>query len=265
MLKKKTWWKDTGALLQDAMMDGLQCDPSPFDSPYTREMKRRIWCTIRELDLQNTFEYGVPTIPHTIETNAISPMNINDESFDQKSGEISDSTSANTFTATSYQYYSTKSWELRLKISRLLYGTGTAKIFNYEDVLRYTHEITQLVESLPKWDVETTAIQDNSKLLTYAYLNSQLKECLSAIHRPYLQQLDGKFWLSENITHQISRDVLLLQARLGRAGIQSLSLLREDLLLASLSITRITLLQPNGKRYRMHGDRPEIPYSFCKY
>jgi hypothetical protein len=254
MIKKKTWWKDTAALIQDAIMDGLHCDSSPADSHYIREMNRRIWYTIRELDLQNSFEYGIPTLLHTIESNVVAPLNINDEGFDEISKELCISKPPNKFTSISYQSHSSRSWELRLEISRRLYSTGTSKSLNYEDVLRYTHEINQMLGLLPAWGREQIDGENNSSLLAYAYLNFQLKECILTVHRPYLQQLNGKFWLSENITCQISRDILLLNSRLGRVGIQSLTLLREDLLLASLSITRITLLQPKCKIRSLPGD-----------
>jgi hypothetical protein len=254
MIKKKTWWKDTAALIQDAIMDGLHCDSSPIDSHYTRGMKRRIWYTIRELDLQNSFEYGIPTLLHTIESNVVAPLNINDEEFHETSKELCISKSPNQFTSTSYQSQSSRSWELRLDISRRLYSTGTSNSLNYEDVLRYSHEINQMLDLLPSWEKEKIDGEDNLSLLAYAYLSFQLKECILSIHRPYLQQLNGKFWLSENITYQISREILLLNSRLGRVGIQNLTLLREDLLLASLSITRITLLQPKCKLRSLPGD-----------
>lgn len=244
MIKKKTWWKDTAALIQDAIMDGLHCGPSPIDSPYMKEMKRRIWYTIRELDLQNSFEYGVSTLLQVIESNVIAPLNTNDEDFDETSTELPVSTSLNHFTSTSYQHHSSRSWTLRLEISRRCYSTGTSEALNYEDVLRYTHEINQMLDLLPAWNGDQVDGEEDSKLLAYVYLSFQLKECILSLHRPYLQQHNGKFWLSENITHQFSRDILLLVAKLGKARVQSFTLLREDLLLASLSITRVTLLQP---------------------
>ncbi len=84
------------------------------------------------------------------------------------------------------------------------------------------------------------------RILTYAILQFQLKECILAIHRPYLQRDNNKFWLSENVSYHISRDILLLNSKLAGSGFQTLTLLREDLLLASLNLTRITMLQPKG-------------------
>jgi hypothetical protein len=85
-----------------------------------------------------------------------------------------------------------------------------------------------------------------SPILTYAFLHFQLTECILAIHRPYLQRENNKYWISDNVCYQLSRDVLLLNIQLQELGLQSLTLLREDLLLASLTLTRITIQQTRG-------------------
>lgn len=249
-IRKKRFWKETGSLIQNATIDGLNCAPSPaVDSPYMREMKGRIWAVLRELDLQNAFEYGLPTLLHNVHSNVAAPANLNDEDFDEASKVLPISKPPSQYTCTSYQFHSSRSWTLRLEISRRLFSTESSKALSYEDVLRYTHEITQAIHSLPPWDTDEVKGENRSKLLilTYAFLSFQLKECILAIHRPYLQKDSSKFWLSENVCHHMSRDILLLNSKLAGLGIQSLTLLREDLLLASLNLTRITLLQPKGQ------------------
>lgn len=249
MIGKKRFWKETGSLIQNAMMDGLHFDPSPtVDGPYMREMKRRIWFVLRELDLQNAFEYGLPTLLHNIGSNVAAPANIDDEDFDDASKQLPAPKPSSQFTCTSYQTHSSRSWALRLEISRRLFSTGSSKELSYEDVLRYTHEITQAMHSLPPWDIDDADVGGDPKrlLLTYAFLHFQLKECILAIHRPYLQTDNSKFWLSENVSYHMSRDILLLNSKLASLGVQSMTLLREDLLFASLNLTRITMLQPKG-------------------
>ncbi|KAF7937077.1 hypothetical protein BELL_1422g00020 [Botrytis elliptica] len=68
MIRKKEWFKETSSLLQNAIMDGLHRDPtSSGDTIFMQEMKRRMWAVIRELDLQNSFETGIPTLLNTID------------------------------------------------------------------------------------------------------------------------------------------------------------------------------------------------------
>ncbi|TVY45649.1 Transcription factor [Lachnellula occidentalis] len=246
MIRKKSWWKETGALMQNAITDGLHRDPSPtIDTPYMREMKRRIWAVIRELDLQNAFDFGLPTLLHNVDSNVSAPSNIDDD-FDEASKELPISKPSNTYTSASYQFHSARSSELRLEVSRRLYSPGLSAALTYEHVLQYTHALTQEIHSLPPWanDEETTDTKPPSLCnLTYAFLQFQLQQCILTIHRPCLQRDDSKYWLSETVSYQISRDILLMNSKLAGLGVQRLTLLREDLLLASLSITRLTLLQ----------------------
>ncbi|KAL7947997.1 hypothetical protein V8C42DRAFT_271429 [Trichoderma barbatum] len=244
---KKRYWKDTGSLIQDAIMDGLNRNPSMADTFFIKEMKKRIWYTIRELELQNSFECGLPTLLHSVESSVSAPTNLADEDFDDTTKQTPISRPSNYYTASSYQFHSFRSWELRLEISRRLFGSGFFRALGYDDVLRYTHEITKAINELPPWSSNRADSKSDAKiLLSYSMLEFQLKECLLAIHRPYIETDSGKYPLSENICYQISREILVSSIQLLGLGIQSLAQLREDLALASLHITRLTLLQPEG-------------------
>ena len=248
MIGKKRFWKETGSLIQNAII-GLHFGPSPtVESLYMTEMKRRIWAVLRELDLQNAFEYGLSTLLHNIESNVAAPANFDDEDFDKASKILPMSKPSSQYTRASYQSQSSRSWKFRLEISQRLFSSGLFKALSYEDVLRYTHEITQAIHSLPAWEIDEGKRKKRPKMhmLTYAFLRFQLKECILAIHRPYLQRDNSKFWLSENVCYKMSRYILLLNSKLAGLGLQTLTLFREDLLLASLNLTRITMLQPKG-------------------
>ncbi|KAI0146001.1 hypothetical protein F4776DRAFT_608912 [Hypoxylon sp. NC0597] len=249
MIGKKRWWKETSSLIQDAIIDGLHCDPSSAtNTPFMVEMKRRIWAVLRELDLQNAFECGLPTLLHNIDSDVAPPANIDDDDFNKTSKEIPVSKPTSNYTFASYQVQSSRSWSLRLEISQRLFSSRLSKSLCYDDVLRYTHEITQAIDTIPSWDTEDVTGQNRHKLptLAHAYLLFQLKTCIQALHRPYLHRNDGKYWLSETVCYHTSRDILLLNSKLAGLGLQSLTVLREDLLLASLNLVRITMLQPKG-------------------
>lgn len=253
MIHKKRFWTETSDLVQIAIMDGLHRDPSPTtDGPYTIEMKRRIWHVIRELDLQNAYEYGLPTLLHNIDSNVVAPTNIEDDEFDETSTSIPVSKPAKHYTCTSYQSLSARSWKLRLEISGRLFSPAFSKPLDYDDVLRYTHEVTQAMHDLPTWDSGQATSNQQSPLLPHAFLQFQLRECILALHRPYLRRDDSKFWLSENICYHMSRDILQTNGRLADMGVQNLAQLREDLLLASLNLTHITMLQPPGTSLISH-------------
>ncbi|KAI0382925.1 hypothetical protein F5Y04DRAFT_251380 [Hypomontagnella monticulosa] len=247
MTGKKRWWKDTSSLIQDAIMDGLHRDsPSAISTPYGRELKRRIWAVLRELDIQNSFEYGLPSLLHNIDSDITSPTNLDDDEFSEISTEVPRPKPSIEYTSTSYQVHSSRSWLLRLEISRRLFSPGLSRPLSYEEVLRYTHEITQEIESIPRWDTKDVTDRPGPELpvLVRAVLLFQLKECILALHRPYLHNKDGRYWLSETVCYQTARDILLLNRKLEELGCQSLTTIRDDLLLASLHLIRITILHP---------------------
>lgn len=248
-IRKKRFWNETGSLIHYAILDRLHHEPSPnLDSAYMREMKRRIWAVLREFDLQNTIEYQLPSLLHNIDSNVTAPTNIDDEGFNETSIELPTQKPLDQYTSSSYQAHSFRSWKLRLEISRHLYSSALPKALGYGDVLRYTHELTRALDSLPHCTGREASSGTGSKTsaLVSAYLQFQLKDYILAIHRPYLQRGNGTFSLSEIICFQTSRDILLLNKELAGLGIQDLTLLREDLLVASLSLIHITMLQPRG-------------------
>ncbi|KAI1213072.1 uncharacterized protein F4807DRAFT_310353 [Annulohypoxylon truncatum] len=248
IVDKKKWWKETGSLIQDVIVPGLNRDSfSANGTPYVRELKRRIWAVIRELDLQNSYEYGLPSLLHSVDDDVTPPANVNDDDFNETSKDIQ-SKPLNEYTITSYQVHSARSWSLRLEISQRLFSTRFSKSLFYDDVLRYTHEVTQAIESIPSWDkYDTTGVGDlRTRALTRAFLLFQLKSTILVLHRPYLQKDDRRYWLSETVCYHTSRDILLLNTHLAELGSQSPTMLREDLLLASLNLVRVAMLRPKG-------------------
>jgi hypothetical protein len=168
MYHKKNYWKDTAGLVQNAITNVLHCNlSSSIDSPYTRELKGRIWVSIRELDLQNSFEFGLPTLLHSIDSNLVAPANIDDENFDETS-IVPASKPLHQYSSTSYHSHSYRSWRLRLEISQRLFSTGFTKPINYDDVLRYTHQFTQENHALPPWN-----------------MTAPTSSCTTSLHHPY--------------------------------------------------------------------------------
>lgn len=249
IVRKKWYWKEAGALMQHAVMDELYHDQgSTSESPYMREMKRRIWAVIRELNLQTAFEYGLPSLIFNIHCEATSPTNINDEEFNETSVELPLSRVSSEWTSTSYQYHSSRSWALRLGIAQRLSSFTTPEKLSYEEVLRFTHEINQAIHSLPPCATDDVKSKHHHQfpILSYSFLRFQLQECLLAIHRPYLRRDKSEFWISANLCHIVAREILLQNVRLASLGLQGLTYTREDILLAALTLSRMTISEPQG-------------------
>ncbi|KAK4204715.1 hypothetical protein QBC40DRAFT_272259 [Triangularia verruculosa] len=257
-MKKKRYWKNAGAMTQDAISVGLHREPSHMRSdkitPFQQEMRRRIWATIQSYDLQASFDHGLPSILSSLHYDVNPPHNIHDDEFDEDTKELPPSKPPTTYTYSSYQHLSRQSLPLRLELSRVL--TGPPEDLDYARVVRYTDEINREIDALPSWDVSDA---DNNKsaddqqtqkkpLLAYTLLHIQLRQYIIPLHQPFLRlrRQNSKYQYSEIIYYNAARDMVLLNDQLFQQGIRTLNFLREDSLTLAINLCSVTMLQPRG-------------------
>ena len=84
-IQETSLWMSTGALVRWAMAAGYHREASSAAriSPYQREMRRRLWATIVELDLQAAVERGMPPNIGIEDFHLISPLNIDDKNLQE--------------------------------------------------------------------------------------------------------------------------------------------------------------------------------------
>lgn len=253
-LKKKRFWTHAGLLTREGISLGLHRDPdvmigaSRNISIFNQEMRRRLWATIQEFDFQAAFDNGLPTIVSTLHMDAKPPRNINDEDFGEDSTELPESRPITAYTAASFQHLCKQSLPLRLELSRLL--AGPPDKLDYEQVIRYTNEITQEIDALPSWDTSASMDEDGSPkpLLAYTLLHIQLRQYIMPLHQPFLRmrKVNSKYQFSEVMFYNAARDMVLLHDKLTECGVRTLNFLREDALTLALNLTSVTMLQPRG-------------------
>lgn len=256
-MKKKRFWKNAGAMTQDAISVGLHREPSHVSgkiSPFNQEMRRRIWATIQSYDLQASFDHGLPSILCSLHYDVHPPRNLDDDEFDEDTKELPPSRPPTEYTFSSYQHISRRSLPLRLELSRVL--TGPPEELDYDRVIRYTNEINQEIDSLPSWDVGGDADPAGEgeggvlkkPLLAYTLLHIQLRQYIIPLHQPFLRlrRANSKYQYSEIIYYNAARDMVLLNDRLAQLGVRTLNFLREDSLTLMLNLASVTMLQPRG-------------------
>ncbi|KAJ5758050.1 uncharacterized protein N7511_006744 [Penicillium nucicola] len=83
-------WKAAGSLVRSAMVMGLHIDASTSTklSVFQAEIRRRLWITIAEMDLQASITSGMPIMTPLVDFTRLSPANLNDVDFDESSTEI---------------------------------------------------------------------------------------------------------------------------------------------------------------------------------
>ena len=73
-------WKATGALMRSAMVAGLHRDPSEFPDIqiFEGELRRRLWMTIVEMDIEASLIYGMPIMLNEGDFTCHPPSNLSD-------------------------------------------------------------------------------------------------------------------------------------------------------------------------------------------
>ncbi|CAD0107285.1 unnamed protein product, partial [Aureobasidium uvarum] len=85
-IKKKQTWNIAGNLLRQAMSAGFHRDPSLLGTPMRQidqEMRRRLWATIVELELQISIERGMPSMLTSVTWDTANALDVLDEELDQ--------------------------------------------------------------------------------------------------------------------------------------------------------------------------------------
>lgn len=248
--KKKRFWTNSGALIHDGIAVGLHREPSHMANKitiYNQEMRRRIWTTIQEFDMQASFDHGLPTLLSQLHYDVNPPRNLDDEDFDETTETLPPSKAPKEYTFSSFQNLARQSLPLRLELSRLL--TGPTSEIDYDQVIRYTNDLTQEIDALPSWDtnVDSTKTKKNP-LVAYTLLHVQLRQYIIPLHQPYLKlrKQNSKYQYSEIIYYNAARDIVLLHDKLYEQGFRSLNFLREDALTTAINLCSVTMLQPRG-------------------
>lgn len=162
-VKRKRTWMSAGNLMRLAMSAGLHRDAQIVNlrhanhpgqkkvSLFHQEMRRRLWTTISELELQAAHERGMPAMTRDLVEDCGPPLNIDDEDFNQDSEELPDSKPLSScFTRASYQHLSRASWSLRTELTSLI--NGLEPQMPYEDVLLFDKKIMQALDEIPHWN-----------------------------------------------------------------------------------------------------------------
>lgn len=249
-IKKKRFWTGSGALIQDGVAVGLHREPSHMGGKidvYNQEMRRRIWATVQEFDMQASFDHGLPTLLSQLHYDTNAPRNLDDEDFDEDTTVLPPSKPTKEYTFCSFQHLARQSLPLRLELSRLL--TGPTSDIDYDQVIRYTNDLTQEIDALPSWDMNVDNTKSKKNPLTaYTLLHVQLRQYIIPLHQPYLKlrKQNSKYQYSEIIYYNAARDIVLLHDKLYEQGIRALNFLREDALTTAINLCSVTMLQPRG-------------------
>jgi hypothetical protein len=239
-VKKKRTWTLAGNLMRQAMSAGFHRDPTLLGtkvSVFDQEMRRRLWATIAELELQTSIDRGMPSASAGISCDCAPVLNINDEDFNEGSQKSPTPKPCGVYTAASFLHISQKSLSLRVSLNSLLNELSSHAPF--EEILGYDEKVMQKLRDIPSGP-DSQGIQGASKFpdLLHSLLDIQLRQFLILLHSPFARQAESnsRYSLSKMVCFSAASSILDQHSKLAASGNYALLLFRSDVFRAALSI-----------------------------
>jgi hypothetical protein len=240
-MKRSKAWVTTGSLVQNAMLSGYHRDPNKYAriSVFNKEMRRRIWMTIVELNLQVSFDRGMPPSVQSSDYDTIPPLNIDDEEIHENSTEAPEDRPLSDVTDCSFQTALARSLSLRLKACHLMHSPRIS--CRYEEIQRLDWELNRQLSRIPLWGApEASDVVTQHKVsLWKATIETKVAQSVLSIHTPFAIEARRESLFAPSARSRLDAAVMILstQRRLHETSLPlSLCMLGEWTLQAYISI-----------------------------
>jgi hypothetical protein len=183
-IKKKQTWNVAGNLLRQAMSAGFHRDPSLLGTPMRKidqEMRRRLWATIMELELQVCIERGMPSMLTNVTWDTTNVLDVLDEELDETGEERLSQPPWSPQSTASFLHSSRASLSLRLSLAAAINDTNSP--VTHDEVLKHDE---QLISHLQKLNSTSKEHGTNTRYtLSETVLDLQLRQFLLLLHTPF--------------------------------------------------------------------------------
>ncbi|KAJ0422013.1 hypothetical protein BJY00DRAFT_322844 [Aspergillus carlsbadensis] len=161
-------WQATGKLVRSAMVIGLHLDVSNCAeiSAYEKEIRRRLWVTIAEMDLQASIASGMPVTIPDMDFGPLTPANLKDSDFDESMDQLPSARPTSEWTDALPQVLLAGSLRARIQ-TMLLVQSGSCNLIQ---AARYAKELEDHLHKIvvldpPTRPGKTTATVFNSVMV----------------------------------------------------------------------------------------------------
>ncbi|PKY00173.1 putative C6 transcription factor [Aspergillus campestris IBT 28561] len=195
-------WIASGSVIRSAMTMGLHRSPSRFPKigKFWAEMRRRLWATILELDLQSALDGGMVTQIDLDEYDCEPPSNYDDADLTEKMTEDPIPQGLTVGTRSSFQVLLARSLPLRVRIAKLV--NRLKFTLSYDDALRMSEQIQQYLEQA------ATLLEERS--FARNFYDFLMRRFLLVLHRPFALSifLSPQFSYSRKVCLENSLEML---------------------------------------------------------
>ena len=235
--KAKRSWTAAGALLSFALTKGFHRnaeivnqqqgdDPKIRISCFAQEMRRRLWSTIVELEMQAAVERGMPASLPDLITDCGSPANCDDEYLHLGLEREAPSFPENIYTRTSYQAIASRSVQLRQQLLCVING---AVVPDEGEFRNLCDGLEDHLNNLPTWDSSQSSVSS-------ALLRLQLLELIMYLHRTDQPGGCAQIHWSNALHVRAAKSMLDIHQSLIATKHFVLTIFRQDVVSAALGI-----------------------------
>lgn len=182
-------WTHLGLIVRMAMTMGLHRDPSEFAqkmSPFWAELRRRIWYTILEFDIQMSTQCNLPCSIRHGDFTCRPPRNLNDEDLWPDMAELPEPKPIEQDTDCRIQTFAASTMAARFRVADLLNRIDSLR--DYDQVLELGKELERAFDEVRYILPHTNPADVNDKRrqwMTRVILDMHCRRPLLALYRPF--------------------------------------------------------------------------------
>lgn len=182
-------WLLLGMLVQIALSLGYHRDPSnlPNMSPFTGEMRRRVWAAVVQMDLRLSIQMGLPRLLKSQQCDTAEPRNLLDSDFDEATVELPPSRPETEVTPVLYGLAKNRIDSISGLIGDLVADT---REHPYSEILELHRKLQEAEASLPpifRWQPISQSFMVLPQIVLYrVWLQLAVQRLVIWLHRKYL-------------------------------------------------------------------------------
>lgn len=236
MMKEKQAWTSAATLLSFSMSAGLHRDPSLLSGRITtfdQEMRRRLWGTIVELEIEASIDRGVRPFSSDLPFDCPPPSNLDDHEFGMTTEQLPKERPSVNYTATSFLCKSHNSRPYRTALISII--NNPKSNLQYDDVMFHEGKLVQMIKELSSWG--HADVSSGHLTTPRALLEIQLRQLLLLLHSPWARQTESnpRCSYSRMVCFNAAKFILDQYSILTKSGNYTLLILRNDVVRAALS------------------------------
>lgn len=241
--KFKRTWTECGNVMRFCMSAGLHRTPDLVRKPTSvldKELRKRMWAAVTELELQASFDRGMVSAPWSLQSDCPGPVHISDDDIDQDSTSLPALRRTNDHTNISFLCMASDSHHLRATLNTYL--NNIRQPVSFEESKRYTDEIEAYLQAIPQdWTSRPADI-------TAALLSINLQQYMLVLHDRQIRAAESKSErdFSRMILLETATKMITTHTSLTSRGCYALELFCYDQLRAALSLCHISATNPHN-------------------